>query len=121
MLIVEVCTWPGVEMNSLRTLPCEVFGSSAELGNRAWMPFSGSLMQLFVPLPVQEMTHEPWPEPTGSVQVTPLDSLRLSKRRPSSPMTPSWPVPPETQSLPQPATIWSFWASPKMTSLPQPV
>ena len=40
--------------------------------------------------------------------------LRLVKMRPSSPSTPSWPVPPEIQSLPQPPIRSSSCASPKI-------
>jgi hypothetical protein len=44
--------------------------------------------------------------------LTPLELLRLVKMRPSSPRMPSWPVPPEIQSLPQPPIRSSSCASP---------
>ena len=44
--------------------------------------------------------------------------MRLTRMRPSSPRTPSSPVPAEIQSAPWPPTMTSFWPSPKITSLP---
>ena len=41
-----------------------------------------------------------------------VELLRLVNRRPSSPMTPSCPVPPEIQSSPQPPLMSSLPASP---------
>ena len=49
-----------------------------------------------------------------------VSPLRLVNMRPSSPITPSTPVPPEIQSLPQPPMMSSWSASPKAMSSPPP-